>query len=395
MLSSLRPFLSHKALRSSDRIYGSGCTRDSGGAVERLGPGLALRKAPHSFRSISHFQLGQLIPRKGFFVLLDAVSRLRPLNPPPYFVWIGSGMLRPEIDRKIALAGLGDRVRIIARTRSAGTLDCCAFCGGGPVCAPQFQRGAARSVLEAMALGKACIASRVNAILKSLSMAHRTAYHARRQQALAAAVEDLAPIQTEDKRLPKPASSSSSRRSPKRLRRVSRRNAMPPAGPGHDPHAHSQPFPQRRLRLSGVGRTAVRQLPPHSADRSGLASNSTACTSWWSQSRLFCGAESEPRAIGDQVHIAFHAEHKHAQIGEVLSSALIIYLAVGILGAGVLAASAHWIASTVLRISPGLRDTAIAGCILPRSACCLPAHSSLGAVARLCSGLTCTAGRLC
>jgi len=112
------------------------------------------------------FSLAQVIPRKGCLVLLETVRKLRETNPALFFVWIGDGILRKEIEQRVEQEGLQESFRII-RPAEIGPerLDLLSLVRLADIFVhPSFSEGLPGAVLEAMALGKACVASRVNAI---------------------------------------------------------------------------------------------------------------------------------------------------------------------------------------------------------------------------------------
>jgi glycosyltransferase involved in cell wall biosynthesis len=117
------------------------------------------------------FSLGQLVQRKGYLVLLEAVRCLHAKYPNLFFVWIGEGNLRMEIERKIESAGLQGSVRVITPGEiGPERLDLLHLLRAADLFVhPSFSEGLPGALLEAMALGKASIASRVNAIPEVIS----------------------------------------------------------------------------------------------------------------------------------------------------------------------------------------------------------------------------------
>jgi glycosyltransferase involved in cell wall biosynthesis len=112
------------------------------------------------------FSLGQLVPRKGATILLQAVEELHRTHPELFFVWVGDGDQRQEIEQKISSQGLRDTFRVITPLEiGSNRLDILALLRMADIFVhPSFSEGLPGALLEAMALGKACVASRVNAI---------------------------------------------------------------------------------------------------------------------------------------------------------------------------------------------------------------------------------------
>jgi len=117
------------------------------------------------------FSLGQVIERKGCMVLLDAVERIRRIEPSLFFVWIGDGMQRREVETRANDCGLKNSFRIIPpRQIGQDRLDLLRLLRGADLFVhPSFAEGLPGAVLEAMALGKACVASSVNAIPEAIT----------------------------------------------------------------------------------------------------------------------------------------------------------------------------------------------------------------------------------
>lgn len=116
------------------------------------------------------FSLGQVIERKGCLVLLDAIKQIRTRNPSLFFVWIGSGEQEQEVGRLIVENDLQDTFCIVNPDQIGGErADLLAFLRLADLFVhPSFSEGLPGAMLEAMALGKACIASSVNAIPEAI-----------------------------------------------------------------------------------------------------------------------------------------------------------------------------------------------------------------------------------
>jgi glycosyltransferase involved in cell wall biosynthesis len=112
------------------------------------------------------FSLGQLVPRKGATILLKAVEELHHTYPDLFFVWVGDGDQRKEVELKISSRGLQDVFRVITSFElGPNRLDLLTLLRLADIFVhPSFSEGLPGALLEAMALGKACVASWVNAI---------------------------------------------------------------------------------------------------------------------------------------------------------------------------------------------------------------------------------------
>ena len=117
------------------------------------------------------FSLGRLTARKGCLVLLEAVRRVREEVPSLCFVWIGDGDQRAEVEAFLERHELRDAFRVIPPSRiGPDRLDLLELLRLADFFLhPSYMEGLPGAVLEAMALGKACVASRVNAIPEAIT----------------------------------------------------------------------------------------------------------------------------------------------------------------------------------------------------------------------------------
>jgi glycosyltransferase involved in cell wall biosynthesis len=167
MLGSLKPYLPPRFL-STVRLAYTGVDKND------IQSALALdfnheqlcRKFSLPDKRFFVFSLGQLVPRKGVTILLQAIEELHLIHPELFFVWVGDGDQRHEIEQKISSQGLHDIFRIITPLEiGPQRLDILTLLRLADVFVhPSFGEGLPGALLEAMALGKACVASRVNAI---------------------------------------------------------------------------------------------------------------------------------------------------------------------------------------------------------------------------------------
>ncbi len=167
MIKSLEPYLAEKS-RAPIRVAYSG--------IDRMEIETALSAdfdrvelcTKHSLNSdhLLVFGLGQFIERKGCWILLESAKQVIKQNPNVSFVWIGTGELSEEDEERIASFGLGDRFRFISpaetgpqRSDMLGLLRLADL-----FVLPSLNEGLPIALLEAMAMGKPCVASRINAI---------------------------------------------------------------------------------------------------------------------------------------------------------------------------------------------------------------------------------------
>ncbi len=101
-----------------------------------------------------------LEPRKGHGFLLRALSRMRGRLEAVRVICCGSGSLRAELEAMAARLGLGDRVRFIGFADNVPEL--LAACDA--VVLPSLHEGMGVALLEAMACGKAVVASAVGGV---------------------------------------------------------------------------------------------------------------------------------------------------------------------------------------------------------------------------------------
>lgn len=107
--------------------------------------------------------LGALVPRKGIDVLLDALARLSTRRP--WRLWIaGDGPAAADLRRRIARLDLGERVRLLGARGDKGDLlaACDLFVH------PARAEGLGVAALEAMAAGRAVVASRAGGLAHSV-----------------------------------------------------------------------------------------------------------------------------------------------------------------------------------------------------------------------------------
>lgn len=114
--------------------------------------------------------VAQFIERKGCRVFLEAIEILQRKRHDIFFFWLGTSPLSEEMNAVIGKYDLRDNFRYLsAEEIGSGRDDLLRLWRAADSFAmPSFQEGLPVALIEAMALGKACIASRVNAIPEAL-----------------------------------------------------------------------------------------------------------------------------------------------------------------------------------------------------------------------------------
>jgi glycosyltransferase involved in cell wall biosynthesis len=171
MIESLRPFISEKFISKVRLAY-------SGVDKAEIEQALALKLERESLcRKFNLppdrffvFGMGQFIERKGCWVLLEAARELLRERADLFFVWLGTEPLDEQTARHVEQFNVNDSFRLItAKEMEQGRLDLLALLRLADLFVlPSFNEGLPVALLEAMALGKACIASNVNAIPEAI-----------------------------------------------------------------------------------------------------------------------------------------------------------------------------------------------------------------------------------
>jgi glycosyltransferase involved in cell wall biosynthesis len=172
MVKSLAPYLAEKS-RAPMRIAYSGIDRTEIETALAAKFDRADLCKKHSLNAdhVLVFGLGQFIERKGCWILLEAAQRIVAQNPNVSFVWIGTGELSEDDKERVASFGLGDRFRFVSpaetgpnRADMLGLLRLADL-----FVLPSLNEGLPIALLEAMAMGKPSIASRINAIPEAVA----------------------------------------------------------------------------------------------------------------------------------------------------------------------------------------------------------------------------------
>jgi glycosyltransferase involved in cell wall biosynthesis len=106
--------------------------------------------------------VARLAPSRGHLLLVEAFAQVHTAIPAARLLIIGNGEFRPHIERRIRVLGLADVVffgdyREDDLPEALAALDVFVLLAPGP-------EGSCRAVLEAMAAGKAVVATRVGAL---------------------------------------------------------------------------------------------------------------------------------------------------------------------------------------------------------------------------------------
>lgn len=104
--------------------------------------------------------LGRLVPVKGFQTLVKALPLILSVVPSARLLLVGDGPLRADLVAKAQALGVGDRLEM-----AGAQLDPAPFLAAADlVVAPSLNEGMGRVLVEAMALGRPVVATRVGGI---------------------------------------------------------------------------------------------------------------------------------------------------------------------------------------------------------------------------------------
>ena len=133
--------------------------------VVRLGvdPGefapVAPRRSPTPFRVMS---VGQLQPAKGYHLLLDVLAALAGAGRDVRLTLVGDGPSRRSLEARTARLGLGERVTFTGALNQGRVRALLAECDAFVL--PSFAEGIPVVLMEAMAVGLPCVATRITGI---------------------------------------------------------------------------------------------------------------------------------------------------------------------------------------------------------------------------------------
>jgi glycosyltransferase involved in cell wall biosynthesis len=163
---SLRPFVNEARYKQIEVIYSS----VNGEEIENA---LKQNKTREKIAEKYNFpnekiwicNVGQFIERKGCWVFLEAIQILQKKRDDLFFFWLGTSRLSQEVVEKIEGYGLRENFRFLSDEISGQRDDLFSLWKMADLFVlPSFQEGLPVALIEAMALGQACIASEINAI---------------------------------------------------------------------------------------------------------------------------------------------------------------------------------------------------------------------------------------
>ncbi len=167
VLKSLTPFVSPNSLSKIQVAY-------SGVDAEEIKSALSVhqdrdevcRRLKLPEKPFLVFAMGQFIDRKGCWVLLDAARSLAEVDKEFGVVWISTAPLNENTRNRIEEYNLGNTFRIVSPDELGGSrLDLLGLLRIADLFVlPSLMEGLPVALLEAMALGKASIASNINAV---------------------------------------------------------------------------------------------------------------------------------------------------------------------------------------------------------------------------------------
>lgn len=164
---SLRPFVSESRYRHIEVVYSSLNLVEINKVLEK-------NNAREDIAGKYHFpsdkkwicNVAQFIERKGSWVFLEAIEILQKNRNDLFFFWLGTTSLGKETVEKIEKFNVGDNFRYLSGDEIGATRDdlLTLWRAADIFVLPSLQEGLPVALIEAMALGKACIASRINAV---------------------------------------------------------------------------------------------------------------------------------------------------------------------------------------------------------------------------------------
>ena len=135
--------------------------------------------------------IGRLVEQKGQMVLVEAMARLAGTRPELRLTLLGDGPMRPDLERAVAEAGLGEVVTLAGWADEPGVR--AALAESHALVMPSFAEGLPMVVMEAMAAARPVVATAVAGI-PELVLPGRTGWlvAAGDPEALAGAIAELA-----------------------------------------------------------------------------------------------------------------------------------------------------------------------------------------------------------
>jgi glycosyltransferase involved in cell wall biosynthesis len=114
--------------------------------------------------------VGQFIERKGCWTVTEALRDMLGTGTELTFLWLSTMELTPAEKERIAAYGLGDSFRVLSSDERGGSrLELLALVQASDIFVlASREEGLPYALVEAMALGRACISTRVNAIPEAI-----------------------------------------------------------------------------------------------------------------------------------------------------------------------------------------------------------------------------------
>jgi glycosyltransferase involved in cell wall biosynthesis len=114
--------------------------------------------------------VGQFIDRKGCWILLESLKKISEVDDGFLFYWLGTKDISEETKLKIASFGLKERFRFLSGDEiGPGRSDLLQLLSAAEAFVmPSLEEGLPVALIEAMALGKCCLASNINAIPEAI-----------------------------------------------------------------------------------------------------------------------------------------------------------------------------------------------------------------------------------
>lgn len=142
--------------------------------IERVAANLASSGDVRSKYGVGHGPLivtvGQFIERKGCWVVAEALRMMLGEGAEFTFLWLSTSALTPDDMERVAAFGLGDRFRVLSSDDIGGARSelLSLVLASEIFVLASLQEGLPIALVEAMALGRACISTRVNAIPEAI-----------------------------------------------------------------------------------------------------------------------------------------------------------------------------------------------------------------------------------
>lgn len=168
---SLRPFISDQKYREIAVAY-SGINRAEIERVsaQKIDRAEICRRYNLPENKLLIFSVGQFIERKGCRVVLEAMRELKNNLPNVYFVWLGTTPVDEEATVQIRKFDVEENFRLIGADEIGKTREdlLVLFSAADIFVLASLQEGLPIALVEAMALGKPCISTRINAIPEAI-----------------------------------------------------------------------------------------------------------------------------------------------------------------------------------------------------------------------------------